>query len=133
MFIKGHVLLYRLSRGKLGTTMRGQPVILVTTQGRKSGAARTVPLVPLREGAQLHVVASMAGAPNNPGWYHNLKANPEIEVQVGRERWHARAAVLPDVERSQVWSRVAAAMPNFAEYQQKTTRVIPVVRLSRKP
>jgi len=131
LFIKAHVLLYRLSGGKLGRTMRGQRVLVLTTRGRKTGSARHVPLAPLFEGDDIFIIASMGGAPKNPAWYHNLKANPEVEVQLGDQHWKAKAIDLPEPEREQVWQRVVAAMPGFAEYQQKTTRKIPVVRLAR--
>jgi len=131
LFIKAHVLLYQLSGGKLGTTMRGHRVLILTTRGRKSGSVRHVPVAPLVEGDDLYIIASLGGAPKNPGWYHKLKANPEVEVQLGDQHWKAKAIDLPEPEREQVWQRVVAAMPGFAEYQQKTTRKIPVVRLAR--
>jgi deazaflavin-dependent oxidoreductase (nitroreductase family) len=132
LFIKAHVLLYQLSGGKLGTTMRGLPVIVLTTRGRKSGVPRRVPVVPLIEGDQLYVMGSMGGAPRHPAWFRNIEANNDVEVQLGPEHWRARATVLADAERDQVWQRITAAMPNFAAYQHKTSRVIPVVRLSRQ-
>jgi F420H(2)-dependent quinone reductase len=132
LFIKGHVALYQLTGGKLGGKMRGRDVILLTTQGRKSGVSRTVPVVPFVDAKQTYVIASMAGAPNHPAWFGNLKANPSVGVQLGAERWRARAVELPAAERDAVWSRITAAMPDFGKYQEKTTRVIPVVRLDRE-
>jgi F420H(2)-dependent quinone reductase len=132
LFIKGHVALYQLTGGKLGGKMRGRDVILLTTQGRKSGVSRTVPVVPFVDANQTYVIASMAGAPSHPAWFGNLKANPSVGVQLGAERWRARAVELPAAERGAVWSRITAAMPDFAKYQEKTTRVIPVVRLDRE-
>jgi proline iminopeptidase len=85
----------------------------------------------LIEGENVYVIASLGGAPNHPGWYFNLKANPDVDVQIGPDRWKARAIDLPEPERTQVWQRISAAMPNFAEYQKKTSRVIPVVKLAR--
>ncbi|HKP64149.1 MAG TPA: nitroreductase family deazaflavin-dependent oxidoreductase [Polyangiales bacterium] len=131
LFIKAHVLLYQLSGGKLGSTMRGHPVIILSTRGRKTGALRHVPVAPYVEGNDMYVIASLGGAPKNPGWYHNLKATPEVEVQLGGEHWKARAIDLPEPEREQVWQRVVAAMPGFGDYQKKTTRKIPVIRLAR--
>jgi deazaflavin-dependent oxidoreductase (nitroreductase family) len=131
LFIKVHVLLYQLSGGKLGGTMRGQRVLILSTRGRKTGAIRHVPLAPLVEGEDIYVIGSMGGAPRNPGWYYNLKANPDVELQLGDQRWKAKAIELPEPEREQVWQRVVATMPGFAAYQKKTDRKIPVVRLAR--
>jgi deazaflavin-dependent oxidoreductase (nitroreductase family) len=132
LFVKGHIWLYRSSGGKRGASIRGKPVLLLTTRGRKSGAARTVPLVPFVDGDQTYVIASMGGQPQHPAWFFNLEANPEVEVELGPERWRARAEVLPLEERAGIWPRITAAMPNFGEYQKKTSRVIPVVRLARE-
>jgi len=131
LFVKGHVRLYKWSGGKRGATLGGMPVILLSSRGRKSGVVRTVPVVPFRDGDQMYVIASMGGAPKHPAWFLNLEANPDVEVQVGPETWRARAEVLPDNERARVWPRIVAAMPNFGEYQTKTSRVIPVVHLVR--
>ena len=106
-------------------------MLLLTTRGRKSGALRTVPVVPFVEGDQTYVIASMGGQPQHPAWFFNLEANPNVEVQLGPEQWHARAEVVPLEQRAGLWSRITAAMPNFADYQKKTSRVIPVVRLVR--
>jgi deazaflavin-dependent oxidoreductase (nitroreductase family) len=131
LFVKAHVWLYRSSGGKRGATVNGMPVLLLTTHGRKSGKPRVVPVVPFIEGDETYVIASMGGQPQHPAWFKNLEANPEVDVQIGVERWHARAQVLSKEDRAQIWSRITAKYPNFAEYQQKTTRVIPVVRLAR--
>lgn len=131
LFVKGHVWLYRASGGKRGAALRGFPVLLLTTRGRKSGAERTVPVVSYVEGDQTYVIASMGGQPRHPAWFFNLTANPEVDVQTGPQRWHARAVVLPSDQRAAIWRRITARFPNFAEYQQKTTREIPVVQLVR--
>jgi deazaflavin-dependent oxidoreductase (nitroreductase family) len=133
LFVKGHVWLYQTSGGKRGKTIGGLPVLLLTTRGRKSGAQRTVPVVPFIDGGQTYVIASMGGQPQHPAWFFNLKADPEVEVQIGHERWRARAEILPPEPRADIWPRITAAMPNFGEYQKKTSRVIPVVRLARQP
>src|SRR5271155_5050271 len=91
LFVRTHVLLYQLTGGKLGGTMRGGKVLLLTTTGRKSGQARTVPVAPYLEGDDVYVIASMAGAPENPAWFGNLTAKPEVDVQLGPDKWHARA------------------------------------------
>jgi deazaflavin-dependent oxidoreductase (nitroreductase family) len=132
LFVKGHVWLYRSSDGKRGAKMGGLPVLLLTTRGRKSGAQRTVPVVPFKDTGETYVIASMGGQPQHPAWFFNLKANPEVEVQLGSDRWHARAEELSPERRNDVWPRIVAAMPNFGEYQKKTSRVIPVVRLVKQ-
>lgn len=132
LFVKGHVWLYKSSGGKRGRSIGGMPVLLLTTRGRKSGAQRTVPVVPFIEGGETYVIASMGGQPQHPAWFFNLQANPGVEVQVGSEHWHARAEVLAPEQRSDIWQRITAAMPNFGAYQKKTSRVIPVVRLVRE-
>lgn len=131
LFVRAQSTIYKLSGGKLASTMRGMPIILLTTRGRKTGAKREVPVVPYVEGDSVYVIASMGGAPTHPAWYTNLVANPEVEVQRGADRYRARAIVLEEPDRTQVWQRVTAAMPGFADYQRKTSRVIPVVRLAR--
>jgi deazaflavin-dependent oxidoreductase (nitroreductase family) len=132
IIVKGHVWLYKASGGKRGASMRGKPVLLLTTRGRKSGAQRTVPVVPFVDGDETYVIASMGGQPQHPAWFFNLEANPQVEVQLGSDRWRARAQVLPPEERARIWPRITAAMPNFGEYQKKTSRVIPVVHLARE-
>lgn len=131
LFIAGHVGLYRASGGKLGASIQGLKVILLTTRGRKSGAVRTVPVCPYREADKVYVMASMGGQPQHPAWYFNLEANPDVEVQIGSDRYRARARILPPEEHAVVWPKVTSAMPNFAAYQTRTTRRIPVVELVR--
>lgn len=131
LFIQGHVLLYRLSGGKLGGTMRGHPVLLLETRGRKSGTTRRVVVAPYIDGDNIYIIASLGGAPRHPAWYHNLKANPDVGVQLGAKQWRAKARDLPEPERTQTWQKITLAMPGFADYQRKTSRVIPVVQLVR--
>jgi deazaflavin-dependent oxidoreductase (nitroreductase family) len=134
LVVKGHVWLYESSGGRRGSTMRGRKVLLLTTTGNKSGQARTVPVVPFFEGDQTYVIASMGGQPQHPAWYKNLRANPEVGVQLGSEKWRAQAVPVEDeTERQRLWKKIVEEMPNFGEYQKKTTRVIPVVRLARQP
>jgi deazaflavin-dependent oxidoreductase (nitroreductase family) len=133
LFVKGHVWLYRSSGGRRATKLHGETLILLTTTGKKSGKPRTVPVVPFADGDDLLVMASMGGAPTHPAWYRNLKANPDVEVQREAERWRARAVEVPEgPERDRLWKAIVARMPNFGEYERKTTRVIPVVRLIRQ-
>ena len=130
-FVRAHAAIYSLSNGKLATKMRGHPILVLTTRGAKTGALRKVPIVPLVEGQNVYVIASLGGAPSHPAWFHNLKADPNVEVQWYADKYKARARILPEPERSHVWERVVAAMPGFGDYQKKTSRVIPVVQLER--
>ena len=106
-------------------------MVLLTTTGAKSGIARTNPLVYLADGERYVIIASYAGGPNNPPWYYNLVANPDVGVEIGTQRFTARAEVLGEPDRSRLYHKMAAVMPAFAEYERKTTRTIPVVALRR--
>ncbi|HEX8795037.1 MAG TPA: nitroreductase family deazaflavin-dependent oxidoreductase [Polyangiaceae bacterium] len=132
LFVKLQVWLYQSSNGKRGSMMQGRQILLLTTTGSKTGKQRTVPVVPFREGDQIYVMASMAGAPEHPAWFKNLRAKPDVEVQLGADKWKARAEIVPEgPERDRLWKAITTDMPNFGAYQTKTTRVIPVVRLVR--
>ena len=120
---------FRANGGKLGGGFSGAPVLLLTTTGAKSGRPYTTPLTYLADGDRLVVFASKAGAPTHPDWYHNLKAHPQVTVEVGTETRHLQAVVASGDERDALYDRQAQAYPQFAEYQQKTTRQIPVVIL----
>ena len=133
LFVKGHVWLYQSSGGRRGSTMQGRKVLLLTTVGNKSGKSRTVPVVPFFEGTETYVIASLGGAPQHPAWYKNLLANPDVGVQIGADKWRARATSVDEgPERDRLWKAIVEQMPNFGEYQKKTSRVIPVVRLARQ-
>jgi deazaflavin-dependent oxidoreductase (nitroreductase family) len=120
---------FRAHDGKVGGPFEGAPMVLLTTTGAKSGKARTIPLVYLPDGDRYVVFASKAGAPTNPDWYHNLVANPKVTVEVGADRFDADAIVLTGDERDRLFAQQTERMPGFREYQDKTTRVIPVVVL----
>ena len=122
---------FRANQGKVSGQLANIPLLLLTTTGAKSGRTITKPLAYTRDGDRLVVIASFAGAPKNPPWYHNLVANPEATVELGSERFRVRAAVTAGEERQRLFNRQAAQMPIFAEYQQKTTRQIPVLVLTR--
>lgn len=113
-----------------GPFANGQ-LLLLTTTGAKSGKARTNPLAYTRDGDRLVVIASKGGAPTHPDWYHNLVAHPEATVELGGETFPVRAVFPQGEERTRLYDQMAARMPNFAEYQRKTTRQIPVVVLER--
>ncbi len=123
--------LYRLSGGKIGGKFFGAPVLLLTTTGRKSGKPRTMPLLYLDDGERFVVVASAGGQPQHPAWLTNLRANPDVEVELGRERIPMRAREASGDERDRYWTRVVAMYKQYESYQQKTTRQIPLVVLER--
>ena len=122
---------FRANQGKVGGQLANMPVLLLTMTGAKSGRTITKPLVYTTDGDRIVVIASFAGGPKSPPWYHNLVANPEATVELGSERFRVRATVTSGEERQRLFDRQANQMPIFAEYQQKTTRQIPVVVLTR--
>lgn len=123
---------FRVNEGRVGGMFEGAPMILIHHIGARSGTERVTPLVYLPEDdGRMVIIASKAGAPTNPDWYHNLKANPAIDVEVGVETFPVVATEAEGEERAEIWSRVIAANPGFDEYQQKTTRTIPVFVLTR--
>lgn len=110
----------------------GRQLLLLTTTGAKSGSARTVPVVYTKDGDDYIVVASKGGAPTSPDWFHNLKADPTVTVEVGKEKFQATAIVAsPVAERERLYEAHARSNPGFRDYLKKTTRTIPVVRLKR--
>jgi deazaflavin-dependent oxidoreductase (nitroreductase family) len=125
---------FRANQGRVGGYFRGAPMILLHHIGAKSGTVRVTPLVyfPQDDGTML-VVASKGGAPTNPDWYHNLKANPRFEVEVGTETFTVEAHALTPDERTKAWPGIVAERPGFGDYERKTTRVMPVFRLTRLP
>ena len=122
-------ILYRASGGKVGGTMKGAPILLLTTSGRKSGKPRTMPLLYLEEDGRLVVVASSGGSPGHPAWFLNLQAHPDVDVQVGSEhrRLQARRAGIDEAER--LWPAILERAPAYGKYRAKTTREIPLVLL----
>jgi deazaflavin-dependent oxidoreductase (nitroreductase family) len=122
---------FRANKGKVGGMWEGRPLLLLTTTGAKSGKRHTTPTMYLRDGDRLLVFASKGGAPTNPDWYHNLLAHPEVTVEVGPETYQATATVITGEERDRLYARQAELYPQFADYQAKTTRKIPVIALER--
>ena len=120
---------FRANEGRVGGNFEGAPVLLLHTTGAKSGLERVNPMMYLEESGRIYVFASKAGADTNPDWYHNLVAKPEVSVELGIETFKANAVPLVGVERDRVYGEQASKYPGFAEYQEKTTRVIPVVEL----
>jgi deazaflavin-dependent oxidoreductase (nitroreductase family) len=122
---------FRANDGVVGGDFAGMPILLLHTTGAKSGAERINPVAYLEDNGHLYVFASKAGAPTSPDWYHNLVAHPSVKVELGTESFNATAAPLESEERSRVYALQVAIRPGFGEYQEKTTRVIPVVELVR--
>lgn len=121
---------FRENSGKVAAFGR-QPLLLLHTTGARSGETRVKLLAYLADGDRLYVFASMGGGPNNPAWYHNILANPKVRVELGTETFDAVATKIIGAERDEVYARQAAFNPNFAGYQEKTTRIIPVISLTR--
>ncbi|WP_374968559.1 nitroreductase family deazaflavin-dependent oxidoreductase [Terrabacter sp. BE26] len=121
---------------RTGTTksvdIMGLPVVMLTMRGAKSGALRKVPLMRVEHEGSFAAVASQGGAPQHPQWYHNLLVHPDIELQAGTETFPVHARELSGEEREQWWERCVAAFPNYAEYQTKTDRLIPVFVLEQR-
>jgi deazaflavin-dependent oxidoreductase (nitroreductase family) len=124
---------FRANAGRVGGSWDGRDLLLLTTTGRKSGRQYTTPIVYTRDGERLLVYASQSGAPNHPDWYLNLLADSEVIVEVGDERFKATATPLEGEERDREFAAQVERVPTFGEYQNKTTRVIPVVALLRTP
>lgn len=124
-----HALLYRLTGGLLGRRLVDNDMLLLTTRGHRTGEQHTVPLLYLRDGGSLVVIASYGGRAHNPTWYENLVADPEVVVQIGRNRHLRVARTAHDVERSRLWPEIVDAYYAYATYQSRTRREIPVVIL----
>jgi deazaflavin-dependent oxidoreductase (nitroreductase family) len=128
-----HVRSYRETDGELGHDWRkGTSILLLTTKGRKSGQTRTTPLIYGRSGDDYVVVASKGGADEPPGWYVNLRADPDVEVQVLDEVFPARARDATPDEKPELWQRMVGEWPDYDDYQRRTEREIPVVVLERR-
>jgi deazaflavin-dependent oxidoreductase (nitroreductase family) len=109
----------------------GRSLLLLTTRGAKTGHERTNPLAYTRDGHRIFVIASKGGAPTNPDWFRNLRANPRVTVELGPERFEAKARVAEGAERRHLYDLQASRMPAFKEYEKRTSREIPVVVLER--
>jgi F420H(2)-dependent quinone reductase len=127
-WVRDQVELYESSGGGQGTTLRdtGLPVVIITNRGARSGVVRKTPVMRVEHGGRYAAVASQGGAPTHPFWYYNLRANPRVELQDGPDKRDMTAREVSGEERAQWWDRAVAAYPPYAEYQQKTSRQIPV-------
>jgi F420H(2)-dependent quinone reductase len=124
-----HRIVYKVSGGRVGRRLVDNDMLLLTTTGRASGRSHTVPLLYLRDGDSLMVIASFGGRPHNPDWYLNLVANPSVRVQIGPTHREMSARTATAEERSSFWPRVVGAYGDYAVYQGRTEREIPLVIL----
>ena len=123
---------FRSRGGRVGGNFEGAPILLMHTVGAKTGEERVTPVMYLADGERWVVFASRAGAPNSPGWYHNLVAKPDMAIEVGTETIDVRATIASHEERDPLYARQAAAYPQFGEYEKRTSRKIPVVIFTRR-
>jgi len=131
LFGKEHVDRYRATDGAEGHDWQGTTTLLLTTKGRRSGEQRTTPLIYQQHGDDYLIVASKGGADEPPAWFLNLEAEPDVEVQVKGDRFPARARTATPDEKPEMWQTMTATWPAYDEYQEKTSREIPVVVLER--
>ena len=130
LMTRAHIFFYRLTGGRVGHKSGGTQMLLLTTNGRKSGVKRTQPIMYVETDHGYAVVASYAGSDKHPAWYLNLTANPHVEIQVGSKRTKAKAETIPDGNRyADIWPRVVEMYPDFALYKERTERHIPLVEL----
>ncbi|MFC1440228.1 nitroreductase family deazaflavin-dependent oxidoreductase [Streptacidiphilus sp. N1-10] len=129
-WVRDQVELYESSGGTEGTTLRGMPVVILTSKGAKSGKIRKSGLMRVEHDGSYAVVASQGGAPTHPVWYYNITANPLVELQDGPVRQDMTAREVTGAERDEWWARAVEAYPDYADYQKKTDRVIPVLVLT---
>ena len=122
---------FRANAGRVGGNFAGKTLLLLHTVGAKSGEERINPVACVADGERFVIIASKGGAPTNPDWYHNILAHPLVTVEVGTEKFQAQATVASEPERSRLYHQMVEMMPGFEEYQRKTTRVIPVITLTR--
>jgi F420H(2)-dependent quinone reductase len=127
-WVRDQVELYESSGGTQGTTLRdtGLPVVIITNRGARTGVVRKTPVMRVEHGGRYAAVASQGGAPTHPYWYYNLRANPRVELQDGPDKRDMTAREVSGEERARWWELAVAAYPPYADYQQKTSRQIPV-------
>ena len=128
---QGIIKEFRANAGKVGGPFAGKSLLLLHTTGAKSRQPRINPVACIKDGDRLVIIASKGGAPTNPNWYHNLVANPLVSVETGTEEFQARASVAKEPERTHLYNKMVEMMPGFEDYRRRTTRVIPVIILTR--
>jgi deazaflavin-dependent oxidoreductase (nitroreductase family) len=122
---------FRANSGNVGGYFAGKTLLLLHTVGAKSGNEHVNPVAYVADGERLVIIASKAGAPTNPDWYYNILAHPLVTVEVGTEQFQAQAEIVTEPERTRLYNKMVEMMPGFADYQRKTTRVIPVIVLTK--
>jgi deazaflavin-dependent oxidoreductase (nitroreductase family) len=122
---------FRANSGKVGGQFADRTLLLLHTIGAKSGQERVNPVAYVRDGDRFIIIASKGGAPTNPDWYYNILAHPLVTVELGTEKFQARAEVATEPERTHLYDKMVEVNPGFDEYRRKTTRVIPVITLTR--
>src|SRR6266700_6479870 len=127
-----HIHLYRRTKGVIGARIAGRSLLLLMTIGRKSGQERTTPLIYLKDGNDYILIASYGGAPQDPLWFRNLQENPHVKIQDGPEVLHVTARKANPEERARLWPMVTSRIPQYTDFQTKTTREIPLVILTPK-
>jgi deazaflavin-dependent oxidoreductase (nitroreductase family) len=128
----GVIAEFRKNRGKVGGQFEGAPLLLITHKGARTGKSRTNPVMYFKDSHRYVVFASKGGAPTNPDWYHNLKAHPDVKIEVGNETIDVCAEEIIGPEREKIYARQASLYPQFAQYQRKTKRTIPVIAFTPK-
>jgi deazaflavin-dependent oxidoreductase (nitroreductase family) len=123
------VFLYNVSGGRIGGKMGKLPILLLTTTGRKSGKQRTLPLVYIMDDSAYVITASAGGADKHPGWFFNIRSNPQATIQVKDTHIKVTAEIVGSEKKSELWARLVEVAPNFAGYQKRTSREIPMVIL----
>ena len=128
---KGIIEEFRANGGKVGGYFAGRTLLLLHTKGAKSKQERVNPVAYVKEGDRFVIIASKGGAPRNPDWYHNLVTHPQVTVEVGTDQFQATATIAKEPERTRLYDLMVNMMPGFADYKLKTTRVMPVIVLTR--
>ena len=129
LILKVMVFLYNVSGGRIGGKMGKAPVLLLTTTGRKTGKQRTLPLIYIMDGSAYVITASAGGADKHPGWFFNLRSHPQATIQVKEKHIPVTAEIAGPEKKPELWARLVEVAPNFAGYQKRTSREIPMVIL----
>lgn len=124
-----YIFLYRLTSGAIGGRMAGLNVLLLTTTGRKTGKSRTAPLGYFKDDGNFVIIASNGGSEKNPGWFYNVKSNPQVKIQIGKRELAAQAQVADPEKRSRLWPELVKMSPTYEKYAQNMKREIPLVIL----
>jgi deazaflavin-dependent oxidoreductase (nitroreductase family) len=132
IFMRVQIALFRMTKGRAMSAMRGMPVLLLTTVGRKTGKRRTTPLMYIRDGERYVITASNSGRDKHPAWLHNLQASPNVQIEIPGKRLEVSVSVATQSEREWLWPQLVAQAPFFDGYQKGTTRTIPMVMLKSR-